>query len=311
MLHILATTLPIFAIMAVGFGAVRSGLISDRQLQGIGLFVLYFAVPTLIFRTLTKSAGADIVNLPFLAAYGGGALACFGLVFVYFRLAARKSVVESGLLGFGSAMPNSIYVGYPMLGQIFEIPPAAAFAMALLVENLIIFPLALIVLDIGRTAGETGRSARVGGIVRRLATNPILLAIMAGAAMSLAGFDLVPPVDRVAELLAGSAPAAGLFFVGGLIATARFGGNWDAAVLTGLAKLILQPLLVVAAIWLLPDFDPTLQIAAIVLAASPMIAIFPIIGAMYGHGPHCASILLVTTSASFVTISAWLWVLEL
>jgi hypothetical protein len=39
------------------------------------------------------------------------------------------------------------------------------------------------------------------------------------------------------------------------------------------------------------------------MAAMPMMSIYPIIGGNYGYRNLCASILLVTTVLSFVTIS--------
>lgn len=70
-----------------------------------------------------------------------------------------------------------------------------------------------------------------------------------------------------------------------------------------IGKLIIHPLLVLSMILLLPDFDPDLQIAAVLLAAMPMLSIHPIVGGAYGYRQQCASILLVATLASFFTLS--------
>lgn len=312
MLQILSTTLPIFILMAIGYGAVRSQLLSKDLLAGVGKFVLYFAVPSLIFKNLSESRLQEIVDPYFLSAYGLGSLACFILLFLFFRLVFNNSMTESSLKGFGSALPNSIFIGYPLLLQAFDEPPIAAFTMVLLIENLLIFPLALIMMDIGAAKNSRQNMAELfKNIAIRLAKNPVLIAILAGAAASIVDFELPSIAAKVVSMLAQASPAAALFFVGGLLVGTTIKGSVRSITAVTIGKLIIHPLLVAGCILLLPDFDPRLQLTAVLLAASPMLAIFPIIGAQYGHGPISASIMLVTTVSSFVTISAALWLISL
>jgi predicted permease len=62
-----------------------------------------------------------------------------------------------------------------------------------------------------------------------------------------------------------------------------------------------------AALALLPPFDPVLRTAAVVLAAMPMMGIYPVLAQKYGHDGFCAATLLATTVLSFFTISTGLW----
>ena len=72
------------------------------------------------------------------------------------------------------------------------------------------------------------------------------------------------------------------------------------------SKLLIHPLLVALMLWLLPPFDPELELAALLIAAMPMMSIYPIIGGNYGYGSQCASILILTTALSFVTVTVLL-----
>lgn len=305
MLQILSSTLPIFILMVIGYGAVRANLLSKDMLMGIGRFVLYFAVPSLIFKTLSESHLQDIVDPYFLTAYGVGSLASFLLLFLFFKLAFKNSITESGLKGLGSALPNSIFIGYPLLLQVLDQPPIGAFAMALLVENILIFPLALIIMDIGASVdSQKSFTGTLKEIFAQLAKNPILLAIIAGSLASTTGFQLPEIADKIVTMMAQASAATSLFFVGGLLVGTTIKGSTRSIAAVSIGKLIIHPLLVATCVLLLPDFDPQLQMTAVLLATSPMLAIFPIIGAKYGHGQISASIMLVTTVASFVTISA-------
>jgi len=60
----------------------------------------------------------------------------------------------------------------------------------------------------------------------------------------------------------------------------------------------------------LPALDPSLRQAAILLAAMPMMGIYPILSMQYGMQSLAASALLVATAASFFTINLWLWLLR-
>ena len=54
MTNILSITAPIYILTGVGFVAVRSGLLSKADNQGLGRFVLYFCVPPLLFRAFAQ-----------------------------------------------------------------------------------------------------------------------------------------------------------------------------------------------------------------------------------------------------------------
>ena len=98
-------------------------------------------------------------------------------------------------------------------------------------------------------------------------------------------------------------PAAALFFVGGVLVGIDVKGRLGAIGAVAIGKLVLNSLLVAGFIFLLPDFDRQLQVSAIIIAAAPMLAIYPIIGSRCGMEQESASKLLVATVASFVTIS--------
>lgn len=309
---ILSTTFPIYALILIGYSATRTNLFPKEFLTGIGRFVLYFAMPAIIFKTISGTNIKESIDPYFISAYGIGSLLSFILMFTFFKIFFKNKITESGLKGLGSAMPNSIYVGFPLLIQAMDSPPFTAFAMALLVENIIIFPLALIVMDIGANKGsEKSILHTLSKVVSSLVKNPILIALTAGLIASLAELTLPGPVDKVVTLLAQASTAVALFFIGGLLVGTSIRGSVRSIAAVSIGKLIIHPALVAGCIFLMPDFDPELKTAAILLAASPMFAIYPIIGARYNYGAISASILLVTTTASFATISVILWILTL
>jgi malonate transporter and related proteins len=60
-------------------------------------------------------------------------------------------------------------------------------------------------------------------------------------------------------------------------------------------------------LWVVGPMESSLQISAILLAGMPMLGIYPLLAQRHGLAGFCASALLVTTVASFFTISLILW----
>lgn len=77
-----------------------------------------------------------------------------------------------------------------------------------------------------------------------------------------------------------------------------------------IGKLVLHPLAVLVLLWVLPPIDPVLRFAAVAFASMPMFSIYPILAQKYGIEGFAATAVVVTTVASFVGISGWLWVLR-
>ena len=75
-------------------------------------------------------------------------------------------------------------------------------------------------------------------------------------------------------------------------------------------KLFVHPMLVLLMVAVLPPMQRELQVAVVVMAAVPMLGIYPILAQKYGHDSHAAAAQLGTTVAGFFTLTALLWVVQ-
>ena len=304
MAEILTIISPIFIVIAAGYAAVRLGFLEKAGTDALGRFVLYFAMPSLIVTTLAEPGLENAIEPLFLVAYGGGSLLMYGLMFALSRGGARDVVSRAGVKSLGASFSNSAFVGYPLLLLAFDTPPIASFAMALMFENVVMMPLVLSVLELGARQHSTdGPAATVRMIARRLGTNPIIIAIVIG--LALAAFDARLPavIAGSLELLGKASAGAALIFVGGSLVSNAIRSNMADIAQIAAAKLIVHPLLVAGMVAILPAFDTDLQRAVVIIAACPMLSIFPILSGKYGFGQLASGALLATTTLSFVTIS--------
>lgn len=301
---------PIFMVIAIGYLAVRTELMPKSAVPGMGRFVLYFCLPALIFNTLTTTSILTAITPYYLIAYSVGSLLAYLLGFAFSKGVSKSTTAEASLNGLGMSLSNSAFVGYPVLLQVFGTLPAAAFTMTLLVENLLIMPLALMVLELSRALSEGGSARQVvSRFVYRLASHPILLAIVAGSLFSLTGLALPGVVSNGLDFLASASAGVALFVIGGsLVGISIRGDVWKISWVT-LGKLCIHPLLVALMIWLLPPFDRQLQVIAILSASMPMLSIYAVVAGNYLDPARYAATLVLATLASFVSISVVLAVL--
>jgi malonate transporter and related proteins len=308
MLDILAVTGPIYLLIALGYAACRWGVFNKADLRALGQFVAQFCLPALVFKALSQRDFGEILNTSYLLAYAGGSLAVMGLGLALARWRGR-GLAFSSFYGMGMSCSNSGFIGYPVVLQLLGPPAAVALALCMLVENLLMLPLAL---TLAESAGVNHLPwyRVLGQSLARVLRNPLVLAIVAGCGMAALGWHLPQVLLKSVDLLAAASSAAALFVIGGALVGRSLQGLRSALAEVALGKLVLHPLLVLGLLLLLPPIDPALRLAAVAFACMPMFSIYPILAQKYGEEGFCAAALLVTTVASFLSITAWLWAVQ-
>lgn len=311
MLAIVSITTPIFLLIAIGYAAVRWRVLPYEAIPGLGRFVLYFAMPGLILHTLSSMQFSEVLDFSFIIAYGLGSLLMLGLGLLISLKVFKNEPVLAALKAMGVSMSNTPYFGFPVLLQVVGGTAAQAFSMALLVETILIIPLCMALLEFA-TSRSTGMS--LGRVLiklhKRMFSNPLLIAIVVGMLISALDITLPDPVNITLEMLGRSSATVALFVIGASLVDSPLKGKLGGITPMLIGKLIAHPLMVVFLIWLLPPFDPKLQLAAVLLAAMPMMSIYPIFGSQYGYRNFTASTLMLTTVCAFFTISGILMFIQ-
>ncbi|WP_280563683.1 AEC family transporter [Chromohalobacter sp. 48-RD10] len=307
MLDILAITTPIFLLIGIGYLAVMLRLFSKDQVQGLGGFVINFALPALIFRALVQQPLDEVFNPVYLIAYGGGSAVLF-LGAWWLARHRGKPLGESGILALGMSASNSGFIGYPIAAMVVGSSAVLALALSMVVENLLMIPTALAIAEASCQRGASFLTI-LRKTMARLTRNPILIGILAGILAAISGITLPAPLFKAVDMLASAAAPTALFVVGGTLYGLRIGGMLNDVSQVVIGKLILHPLLILLMLWWLPPIDPTLATAAVILASAPMLSVYPILGQRYGHSELCTASLMLATLLSFITISSLLWLI--
>lgn len=304
MLQILSITTPIFILIVLGFLSAKGGLISREQVRGMGAFVINFALPALVLKAVSENPIGEVFNWQYLTAYGLGSLTVFCLGLLASRTLRREPLGSSAIAALGMANSNSGFVGYPIVAMTLGATAAIGLALNMVVENLLIIPLALALAEAGRQEGSALSVARE--TLKCLARSPLIIAMAIGLPLALLELRLPAVPARVVEMLATASAPLALFVIGGSLYGLRLSGMQGEIGMIAFGKLILHPLAVLLIFSLLPDVDPALMAAGVLFASAPMLSIYPILGQRFGVDGRCAAALLLTTVASFVTISTLL-----
>lgn len=305
MLAILAITGPIFILIAVGFAAVRLRVLATTDMRALGVFVINFALPALLFTAMSAGSVTQTLRVDLLLPYALGSLAVVGLVVAIAMTVLRRKLQMAAALAMGMSVSNSAFIGFPIAQQLSPATASAALAVYAMVEALIMFPLLMALAELGGGGGRLPVVLR--GIALSLAKNPMILAILAGVVLSVLGFKLPLPAARAVELLGSTAAPVALFYIGGTLAGLKVKIAAGDIGLIVAGKLLLHPLLVYLAFLALPLDGAALQTAAVLNACMPMMSIYPILAQKYGQEGLCAAALVATTVTSFFTISGFLW----
>jgi predicted permease len=315
-LDVLAVTGPIYLVIGAGYLATRLGLFARAEMRVFGKYVIHIALPALLFNAIAQRRLAEVVNPVFVAAFAGASLVAMATGVFWALRVARKRLSGAAIVGMGMSCPNSGFIGFPLVAQLFGSGTAGVgLALAIVVENFLLLPLALALADADLGGAEpSSRRERLQAAFRQSARgivrNPIIYGIALGFLFTLFDWHLAEPVARAVNLFAGSCAALSLFVIGGsLVGIAAQGMARDVAAVAA-GKLLLHPLLALILVWLLPPTARELQVAVVVMCAVPMLGIYPILAQKHGHDSMAAGAQLGTTVASFFTLTALLWVLK-
>lgn len=295
-------------LIGLGYLAVRLGWVAKPAIAGMGSYVIYCALPALLFNALSTRDFAEIFDFGYLTAFCIGSLTVLATGFLVARQVRGQVLESAAFLGLGGAMANSAFIGYAIVVQLFGSGAVVGVALSMLVDLVLLVPITIALAETARQdAGSV--AATVLTTFRRTLTNPLVIAIAAGVLASLLEWRPGAALQKVLELLAGSASAVSLFVIGGTLVGLSLRGRFASIGQMSLFKLALHPAAVALMVWLLPPFDPMLQATAIILAAMPMAGIFPLLAQRYGQEESCATALVGATAASFVSINLLLWLL--
>lgn len=311
---ILAVTAPFFALVLCGWLAAHRRVLPEAAIPGLNAFVLYFALPCLLFRFGASTPVLQMLNPSILAVY----LLC-AAVMVGFTVATTLSpevpLRDAAFGALVAAFPNTGFMGVPLLVALLG-PTAAGPAICTIVADLVITTTVCLALAEAQGAGGQGLGTALRRILLGVAKNPMPWSIALGAMFSATGWQLSGPADAVVRMLADAASPVALFTIGAVLW--RAGRHAHARTPVGrylpvaLLKLLLHPLLLLAlcaaARQLGADLSDFAVMVIVLVAALPSASNVAILAERYGaDNGRVARIIMSSTVLAFASFTGIAW----
>jgi malonate transporter and related proteins len=318
-LFVFSITLPFFALVLLGFTATWRKILPLASIPGLNAFVLYFALPCMLFRFGASTPITQLLDLNVALVY----LPC-AFIMVGFTIAITRSNRinwnNAALGALVAAFPNTGFMGLPILIA-FLGTAAAGPTIITIVIDMVVTTSFCIVLSRLDAAGDQGALVAFKKALVGMLSNPMPWSILLGATSSALELELLGPAAKTVELLGLAASPVALFTIGAVLARSSMDNPtslplranttasvWRQATQIAMFKLFLHPLLVLLAGSIAIQNGAKLSTFAltviVLVAALPSASNVSLLAEKFGaDNGRIARIILVSTAVSFLTFS--------
>jgi predicted permease len=314
MLDVLRVTFPFFALVLCGYWAARRQMLPFEAIPGLNGFVLFFALPCMLFQFGAKTPIAQILDASAFFMYLFCALVMVAFV-VAITLNKRFGWNDAAFGALVGAFPNTGFMGVPLLVALLG-TAAAGPAIVTIVIDMVITTSLCIALSRLDGAGQQGVGQAAKNALLGVVKNPLPWAILLGTLFSAFQIELPGPVEKTVGLLGDAASPVALFTIGAVLARSQKIAHheqhgpltWKDYVPVALIKLFLHPVLVLvvglAAISMGVPIDAFALKVMVLVAALPSASNVAMLSERFGaDNGRIARIILVSTAAAFLTFS--------
>lgn len=299
-------TLPIFLTMAAGILFRKIGLMDREFSAKMNAFVFRIALPVLLFEDLSGVAFSEVWDFKFVLFCFGVTAACIIILTLVSLFFVEKEY--RGEFVQGSYRSSAAILGIAFIQNIYG---NSGMAPLMIVATVPLYNVAA-VLILSLMNPKQGRLDRksLAKACKGVCTNPIIWGILLGVLWSAAGIPMPGIADKTLYNIAVLATPMGLMSMG-----ASFEGKKALAKLRLTLVCSLIKLAGLAAIGLplavLAGFTGEKLIAILVmLGSATTVSSFIMAKNMDCEGTLTASVVMVTTLFSSVTLTVWLYILK-
>jgi malonate transporter len=143
---ILTVTLPFFALVLLGYLAAQRQVLPEEAIPGLNVYVLFFALPCMLFRFGSSLPFSRLIDPQLLALYTVCALLMIAVTIAMTLRGARRPGVDLKDAAFGAlvaAFPNAGFMGVPLLVALLGDNAAGPVIGAILIDLILTSTLCL------------------------------------------------------------------------------------------------------------------------------------------------------------------------
>ncbi|HEY0927789.1 AEC family transporter [Brevundimonas sp.] len=297
MIGLLAGIVPVFCLIAIGYGLRKSDFLPDatwRPIEKLSINLLYpgFLIPAIWNADLSGGGAGAAAGAAVTAVVIVGACALLAKPFLTIEGPAYTSVFQ-GVIRWNS------FVFLPVIQATFG---AEGLALAAVMIASIIPVTNIACVAVLARWGADQRGVSPLALTKAMLANPILVACLTGLALNVLKVPPIPGVSDTLELLGAAALPLGLIVAGAGLSFAEVARRKGTIAAVTFVKLGIMPPLMWG-LCLLYGGDQTAQGAALLCGAAPgAAAAYLLARQMGGDAPLMAGIVASTTVGSALCI---------
>jgi malonate transporter len=304
---------PIFALIFIGYFCRKREILGGNAATEINRYVVYLALPALLFNATFNLKPADLHQPGYVAVY----LIAMVVVLVFLmgvRLWQKVEFVDAAIEAMGAAYANIGFMGIPLCLLAFGEVSMGPAAIGTVMMAGLLFAISIILIEIRLNAG--GHLGLIlFKVLKSLMRNPLVVSPLAGIILSLSSTELPKSLLQLFTLLGNSAGPCALVALGLFLAqtsTNQTAVQGRSAVFSVVLKLFVHPALTAWLAYWVFDLPTMLADTAFLLSALPIGTGPFMLAEKYGRGAVIASrAILYSTVGSLVTVTGILvWIMQ-
>lgn len=294
--------LPLFALIFLGYAGARRSLFGPAAVDSLNKFVVWMALPALLFQAMAQIKLEDINQPGFALAFIVSTTVVF-LTSCFLDRHRKRRLADISLEGLAASYANAGFMGIPLVLILFgdaALPPTIIITL-LTACGLFACSIILIEFDLQASPNPVRTICKVG---ISLLKNPLVLAPLLGLLLVIAGIELPYAVLQFTTLLGNAASPCALITIGLFLAqsqpSSQHGPIWRIVVL----KLVLHPLLTAILVYWVFDMPLLWAHTAVLLSALPVGTGPFMLATLYRRDAAISSrAILISTVLSLITVS--------
>jgi malonate transporter and related proteins len=308
---IVETVLPVFGLIMLGYGLAKVQIIDAAAGRGITLFVFNVAIPAFLFRTVANiQAQAGAPWALWFAFFGGLALAWVTAA-IASRFVASLSVSGGAAASMATGFGNLALLGTPLALAHFGEAIAVPLGMILSIHAPLLWFAATLHREMARHSATFSLIDTAKTLFKMLATNAIILALIAGGVWRMTGLGLNVVPDRMLSMLSDAGIPTALVALGVSLASYNLKGSWGGMFTLIALKMLAMPLFVFLLARYAVTLPPLWMKVAVLFAAMPTGANAFLFAQRNDEAvPAVSGAVALGTGFAAITASILLWLMD-
>lgn len=308
---LLDVILPVFLLLGAGYFAAWRGIVDDASIDGVMKFAQNFAVPALLFRSMSKLDLAQSFDPGLLASFYAGVLGVGAIGFVGARVLFNRNPVDALSIAFTASFSNTLLLGLPITERAYGSQALAGNYAIIALHSPFLYAIGISLMEMLRSSGKgLAKTVVARQVLKAVLSQPLVIGILLGFAVNISGLPVPGVVNSAVDMMVLAAIPAALFGLGGVLLRYKPEGDMKTIGFVCALTLLVHP----AITYGLGRFAFHLNVdqmrsAVVTAAMAPGVNAY-LFANMYGAAKRVsASTVLLATAGTIVTAWGWLHIL--